>query len=362
MNTSPSPVSEPPYNGLEMDIETCDWQKACMIFTKKLRILQLRARFGARELVELPDYVGSTLRGAFSAALKSSSCKGNETRACQDSCGWPGLCAYGALMETPVPENAPGRLEGSRFAPHPVVLTAPGVGGVLFPGDTFELDVTLIGKGAARVKETITALVRMASLGIGKGRGELVLRAVTDVSSGKSIWSEDQPDELDLAALSPTNLSLPSSEPSSARTPSRLHLTLSTPLQLSRGGNMVERLDAGELAYACADRFRLLDGMHGSGDFSLDAGGIAKQIRGLDIEVTHHDLRRLDIDRYSSRQRRKHALSGLIGDIVFEGEVSQLASLLQIATTVHIGKKTSFGFGHITTHADHSSDTNGAQG
>lgn len=300
------------------------------------------------ELVELPDYVGSTLRGAFSAALKSSSCKGNETRACQDSCGWPGLCAYGALMETPVPDNAPGRLRSSRFAPHPVILTAPEVGGVLFPGDTFSFDVTLVGKGAARVKETIAALGRMASLGVGKGRGELTLHAVHDAVSERIIWREDRPDELDLSALSPTNLT--SAPRASSPHVERLHLRLTTPLQLSRGGDMVEVLDAGELAHACADRFRLLDGMHGSGDFSLDAGAISRRVRALDIHVTRHDLRRLDIERYSSRQRRRHALSGLVGELVLEGELTELAHLLEVAEVVHVGKKTSFGFGHITTH------------
>lgn len=317
---------------------------------KRLRILRLRARFAALELVELPDFVGSTLRGAFSAALKSSACKGNETRACEASCGWPALCAYGALMETPVPDNAPGRLKGSRFAPHPLVLTAIGVGGVLFPGDDFEIEITLVGKSAGRVKETIAALARMASLGIGKGRGELALKQVFDAESERLVWNDNGPDELDLSVLSPTNLVLAAAE--AEANVSRLRLTLATPLQLSRGGQMVEELDAGELAYACADRFRLLDGMHGSGDFSLDAGAIAKRIRDLDITVTRHELRRLDIDRYSSRQQRKHALSGLVGEMELEGDLGELADLLEVARYIHIGKKTSFGFGHIITHID----------
>jgi CRISPR/Cas system endoribonuclease Cas6 (RAMP superfamily) len=54
-----------------------------------------------------------------------------------------------------------------------------------------------------------------------------------------------------------------------------------------------------------------------------------------------------EFGRYSGRQDRKILLGGLVGQMVFEGDLKSHLPLLALTQVTGIGKATSFGFGQI---------------
>jgi hypothetical protein len=66
------------------------------------------------------------------------------------------------------------------------------------------------------------------------------------------------------------------------------------------------------------------------------------------IQIYQDNTRRNDLRRYSQHQQQKHAIEGISGDWVYSGpQVKQLLPWLALARWLHVGGKTSFGFGAI---------------
>lgn len=66
------------------------------------------------------------------------------------------------------------------------------------------------------------------------------------------------------------------------------------------------------------------------------------------IQIYQDNTRRSDLRRYSQHQQQKHAIEGISGDWVYSGpQVKQLLPWLALARWLHLGGKTSFGFGAI---------------
>jgi hypothetical protein len=310
-----------------------------------LRYFELDVTLGALGLVQLPDYVGSTLRGALGMALKTTLCTNHDRAACDKSCAWPRTCGYGLLMETEIPQDAPDRLKASKYAPHPYVMTPPAQGGALFPGDELTFRIRLFGASMHHVISLVGGFAQMARAGMGKGRAQLALARLVDAPSKAVVYAGDgEPPRTEL--LTPLKLGLEATPGDAEREDAQLILL--TPLQLERGGRMIERLTAADVLYACADRLALLAACHGLPGAELpDARAVADRARALGIEVQRDTTNRMALERYSNRQERKHGLDGLVGSLSLVGPLAEFAPLLRAASVTHIGKKTAFGFGAV---------------
>ena len=310
--------------------------------TTRLDYMSCRVTLCAAEPVELPAYTGSTLRGALGGVLKAVGCQLDAKRACESACAMPQRCAYGALMETPVPKGAPKRIRASKYAPHPWVITPPE-GGALFSGDELELELTLFGPARRRLAEVVEALGHLEEIGLGKGRGALELVRIEDASSGEPIWRGG---ELMLRGVTPESLAL---EPQTGdEDVEALAVDLVTPTQLLRGGDLVRELDVGELVYQCANRLHLMAACHGrTGPEPIRAGAWSKRARSSDVTIVEHDLAPVRLERWSSRQGRHHDLRGLVGRVVLSGPLGPFLPVLRAGQVTHIGKGISFGLGKL---------------
>ena len=63
------------------------------------------------------------------------------------------------------------------------------------------------------------------------------------------------------------------------------------------------------------------------------------------ITTKSSNLKWFDWDRFSTRQKRKMSLGGLIGSITFQGNITPFLQLLRLGEHLHVGKNTSFGLG-----------------
>ncbi len=66
-----------------------------------------------------------------------------------------------------------------------------------------------------------------------------------------------------------------------------------------------------------------------------------------DVKIAHRDLRWVDWERRSNRQKTEMMMGGFTGEMVLEGDLAPFAELLRICEVVHVGKGCVFGNGKI---------------
>jgi len=116
-------------------------------------------------------------------------------------------------------------------------------------------------------------------------------------------------------------------------------------LRRKEGNDLTHALPFHVLVRACLRRIAALEAAYGGGEPELDYSGLvarAREVRGSRSRLGWQDLR-----RYSNRQKTTVSLSGLCGDVTYEGELTEFLSILRYGEQVHIGKQTVFGLGRI---------------
>lgn len=303
----------------------------------KLPVGRYRLVFTARETVRLPDYSGSTWRGAFGRALKRTVCA-TRLPACEP-CPLLYSCVYPYIFETPL---APGARKMRLYphAPHPFVLE-PGQSPrtPLAPDEPVALGLNLFGHANRSLAYIVHALSQAGAGGLGKGKGKLDLAEVWQEERAgwgwRRIYSLGE-------ALDPLAAGIP--EPPAC--PARVTVRLLTPLRIQHEGDNV-----GPAAFRFADffgsllrRISLLTYFHSDEPLETDFAGLTQKAQTIPIAASAlhwHDWR-----RYSSRQRRTMELGGLVGSFVLEGKgLDPFWPYLWLGQWTHAGKATSMGLG-----------------
>jgi len=284
--------------------------------------------------LRLPDYAGSTLRGAFGGALRRIACM---TRV--PSCtGCPLLrtCPYAVVFESAPPAEGHS-LQKFSEVPRPYVIEPPAWGAREWqPGETLEFSMVLLGRALEQAPLIVLAWQRALAQGIGPGDGRAQLLRVTQetATSEHRVFDTD-----DRNIQAPRIESVPPSTP-----PATAILHFHTPLRLQANGHALgaERVDARRLILALARRISLLAEFHGNGAPGFDFAALAKDAEAL---TETRKLSWRDWSRRSSRQQQTMALGGLVGEWTLNGDLSRIWPLLQFGQTTHVGKEAVFGLG-----------------
>lgn len=313
--------------------------------------LRLRFDFTADEPLLIPGFSGSAWRGLLGHALKRSACVTGAAH-CK-GCLLASSCAYPVLFE-PTPRTAPDAWHARRYQhlPPPMVLGIdPTWNGALPPrpaparhlstGDSFRLDIALIGPACERVPHLIHALIIAGELGIGRDHGRFRLAEVAmETEPGNQTW---QTIYRPGAPLQQVQLVSPQPLPMQS---DALEISLTTPTRLKRHGHLLgpEDLDAETLLLTLASRLGLLAEHYGGDPADFAWSRLAPATQTLTLEYS--ELAWQDWSRYSSRQRSRMQLGGLVGALRLSGPgLTELWPLLWLGQFVHIGKNTSFGLG-----------------
>ena len=292
----------------------------------------------------LPDYAGSTLRGAFGWALKKSSCA-LRRQDCQ-SCLLRQRCAYAWIFETERYGDGSGHTVNAR--PHPFVLQ-PGKGcnGSFRAGETWDFSMLVIGGGVEFLPHIVYAVKLMGASGIGAGSGnglgrfelEQVVSGTERIYDSSGLLSQDrgQVTRLQLGEI------CENVEGTGLRV--RFH----TPLRFKYNNDLQRDLPFHVLVRACLRRISALEQAYGQGEPELDYSGLI--LRAEQVRTTSSSLHWDERLRYSNRQKQKTSLSGLVGTIDYQGEVEEFFPLLDYCSQVHIGKQTVFGLGRMNVQS-----------
>ncbi len=292
----------------------------------------------------LPEFKGSTLRGAFGHSLKQVVCALRRQQC--PTCLLNATCAYAFIFEA---EKLPAEksADKARIAtrPHPYVLAPPLTSQQSFAvGDGFAFDLTLFGRANDYLPHLVYAVERMGDSGLGKGAGEDKgqgrFRLLAMRSGGATLYDGER--RVITAGPPPPRLQL--DDPPPIPVPA-LTLRLITPLRLKHHNHLQAELPFHLLVRAALRRISTLAETYGSGEPDLDYRGLTR--RAEQVTTQHSACRWLDLRRYSNRQQSGMLIGGVLGSIRYQGELAEFLPLLRFCEQTHLGKQTAFGLGRI---------------
>ncbi|MBM4130615.1 CRISPR system precrRNA processing endoribonuclease RAMP protein Cas6, partial [bacterium] len=301
-----------------------------------LPLARYRLEFEVRTPLHLPDYAGSTLRGAFGGALRAAACM-TKRKACA-GCPLLRTCPYAAIFETPLPENH--SLLKTERAPAPYVIEPPPWGSRDYaPGEKLAFHLVLIGRALEHLPLVLWAFHRALERGVGPGDGTARLARVLHEGEGETLVLEGPEDAVrEHPRAVPPALTFAGSE---------AVLDFHTPLRLQQNGRPLgpQALASRTLLTALMRRVSLICECHGRGRLDLDFKALARQAEAIADEK---QLTWRDWTRYSSRQGQKMALGGAVGRWRLHGEIGPFLPFLHLGQWLHVGKETTFGLGRYT--------------
>lgn len=303
-----------------------------------------RARFGALDPVVLPEYSGSTWRGAFGHGLRQVACV-TRRPACP-GCAFQSTCTYSYLFDTPRPPSAQ-KMRRHEQVPHPYVLAASHHRRALRAGEEIALDFTLIGRANDHLTAVIQGLSLAAGDGIGKGGGRFVPVAWeqnTGLDAGCEWIRIDGPDGR-IASRPARVLSCPPR-------PQAVKIRFLTPLRLTSDGRCIgpESITFRAFFGSLLRRISQLSYFHTDTPLETDFRGLmqmADAVRFAGLNVDWHDWQ-----RYSNRQHRHVPMGGIVGEALLEGDALEpFWPYLWLGQWIHTGKGTVMGLGRYAVES-----------
>lgn len=306
---------------------------------ERFRLSRLRLIVEAPEGWELPEFAGNTLRGGFGYALRAACCVARG-RQCPE-CLLRGRCLYARTFEAQRPAGA-DLYRNMTAVPRPFVLEPP-LARSLPPGGRAEFGLVLVGEAMSALPYFIYALTELGRLGVGQRRSPYLLCAAEGwglagwqpvYDGGREVLLGEPPTvgQAEIAALAAQH-----------RGQGQAALHLLTPLRLKFAQHLAEGAEFHILARNLLRRVSQLGYFHCGQALQVDFRGLitaAQQVR-----IAAADLRWHDLQRFSGRQQAAMRLGGLLGRVVYAGDLAPWWELLALGELVHAGKNTTFGLG-----------------
>ena len=297
--------------------------------------------FAVRETVRLPEYAGSTIRGAFGKALRRTACMTHQPDCRQ--CPLYRSCAYTAVFEAPPPEDHV--LQKFSQIPNAYVIEPPHWGRqVLEAGEPLSFSVVLYGRVRNHLALIIYALQRAFARNVGHGRADLVSVSLIR-SEGEQLTVYVPTDPCVRNHENDTVLNIPSAGP--------LTLRINTPLRLQQNGTPLgpERISAHAFLMTLLRRVSLLEEFQNGHRLDLDFTALSLEAGSLALQK---DLGWKDWTRFSSRQNQTMSLGGVVGTMTFSELSPIFRILVSVGQLTHLGKNATFGLGHysVESHPD----------
>lgn len=290
-----------------------------------------RFEFKVTNPIFLPEYAGSALRGAFGRALRKIACMTKQADCKQ--CPLYQSCVYTNIFETPAPSDH--ILQKFSQIPNSYIIEPPlDWERVTYQmGETFVFHLVLFGKLNQQLPIITFAFKRAFEYQVSGGTAELQDVAAFDHAQQQfqSIFQHNHFLPYDYQLLIPNEL------------PANLTLQFLTPLRLQKDGKPLRetQLTLERLLISLLKRFALLNEFHAE-KLPLEFESLISSIAQICDEK---QLQWLDWTRYSSRQKQRMTLGGVIGQWQLNNVPEQWRTLLYIGQWLHCGKNATFGLG-----------------
>jgi hypothetical protein len=305
-----------------------------------------RFEFEALDSVRFaPGSAANAFRGAFGHILRGIACRPE----CQGArgCCWRNECTYARLFE---PQWADGP-SGFANAPRPFTIRAASLDGRRYaPGSRFHLDVHVFDVAEPVLEYLVLTFLKLASVGIGGGRGRVVLRRVHALTASGRPGALVYEDGLGISPEANTKIELPLIPGEEAPVNGAI-VRLITPTELKSGGEVIESLPFRAVFARARDRVLTLASLYSDPLVGMDFDFRALARRAAAIETVRTELRWVSAQRRSSRTGQVHPLGGLIGEVQYAGVLTEFLPILRAARWTGIGRQTVWGKGVVEIEA-----------
>ncbi len=294
----------------------------------------------------LPRWLGSTLRGAWAAALRRTGC----ALRCAEpaSCLLRARCPYAVCFETPVPPGAT-RLRSVEHLPHPLVVQPPPAERAprtWRPGDRLVFSCRIFGRAREHFPFLLVAADAFAKHGLGADKAPFRLAGVKARGEG-SEWTVVWPGPQGAAIPIPPSQHLEPPPPA----PSAVAVHFRTPTRLVERGRVVAEFSLRTLVRSAMSRLSAMLAFHCDSELEVDFADILRRVHE-DTELVDRDVRRVPLKRWSNRQQRRIGLEGVVGTVVWRGPGLAAAwPYLWAGRITHVGKGAIFGLGSYELEA-----------
>jgi len=289
----------------------------------------------ALEDMLLPEYKGSTVRGAFGWEFKNTV--------------GPLEPVFDFVFDSKAEGDLPKELEGVKKVPHPLIIEPP-----IFhkrnisKGEVFTITLTVIGESDNFTPFFVQTIKNMGRKGLTSKGKHLKLVNVFNIAADDSLHLiyEDYKSVLKTAYKRITLKQILSKINYSSNI---IKLDFQTPFNIQKDGKEligemeIKSLTPEIIIENLERRFRHLAWLYCNSKFE-------KQIFDVsEIKISKTNLSEFKLIRKKNNNINKDKTSeifyGLIGNIVLEGNLSNILPLIYVGEQIHFGKKTSFGFG-----------------
>lgn len=307
------------------------------------------------DMLKMPEYSGSMLRGAFGVALRELTCITAMSECKQ--CPIKERCKFPRIFETPA------LLSTATQAVNPYVIHVPtttqqlcGQSPLIYKrGDIWHFSMTLMGAATLEFGIIIKAWKRALKTGLGTHQPYKRATLLQVSCDDKIIYCEAYSStdiNTHLIQNIPYHISIHSIPEVNSNFPIHLIMRFLTPFRYQHHNRIVsqpDQLDSYGFVASLYNRIRLCQENHSANenwDIGYDSYYLFRDdisTLGIEAEVSAHH-----VPRRSNRQQRKMQLYGLQGDIHLTGEskiLQRLLPALQLGERLHIGKNTTMGLG-----------------
>ena len=300
-----------------------------------IALTRYRVTLEALEPLDLPAYLGSTLRGAFGQAFRRLACPARNG----EDCPIPETCPYELIFSTKLPPDAQA-LRSYDEIPRPFVIGPPPAAARQYPaGSDLAFELILIGRARQFFPYFVVTFREID--GLGRGRRAVKLRRIEVVhpltGESQSVYTAEQ----NLVRAHEVAVSL--SDCASTPPTGPLRICFLTQTRLKHEGTIVRRPDFHVVFRALLRRLSSLALFHCDTRLEVDYRGLIAEAEA--IKLVRDETRWEEWARYSSRQGQRMEWGGFTGTATYEGDFTPFWPYLVFGQWTHVGKGATFGLG-----------------
>ncbi|MBN2090430.1 CRISPR system precrRNA processing endoribonuclease RAMP protein Cas6 [candidate division KSB1 bacterium] len=255
-------------------------------------------------------------------------------------------CAYAYIFETPQTDKLNINYQSSNL-PHPFVIEPPATDRRIFnPGDEINFGLVLIGRSLDYLPYFVFAFYQLGQMGLGSGKGKFHLKSVLAIDQPEGA-PENQiyDDKTQMLNNDFSVWNLPDILAASEKKASEsLRLNFLTPTRLIDQNQLANHLPFELLMRSILRRVSLLGRIHCGSNWDLPFNEII-EIAQNSIKIIRENFHWNDWERYSTRQKQRMKLGGIIGTVTYTGFLAPFIPFILLGEFVHLGKNTTFGLG-----------------
>lgn len=309
-----------------------------------MRYCRIAFRFRSTDEIIFPANPVNTFRGALGFQLQRLACTRRKLpdSGCRD-CDSALNCAYSICYETAPHHIGTVFLAGNSDVPHLMIIDSGVYGNQpLAAGSSFDFVIQLFGRGIDMAPYIVVAAQKAGIEGLTRLRVPCELERVTDGGTGKIIWSVVS-DEFKM----PQPRELHISEPSLLATEiSDIRLKFITPVAFKdrERGDLTLEPDFSRIIGSLMRRYTAFEASEGK---SLNWNFTEISRLSRQVKISGMQLEPIYWERFSTRQKHRIPVSGVIGQVCYSGPVNGFVDLIRAGEIIRCGRSTTFGQGRL---------------